>query len=171
MERTQRMASHSLTCCTAISLFPQTGFVSRLTGSRRLKRTTGRQYTAQVRAAASLEVSPRPHPLPPRPPPRTALFTQRLQAPLLLSRLCRRLTPASVYRAFASIAQCCEREKIIPRESVLRKKLLDGHSSLDVDFEDFLTCVVGSGVGVMEGCSPQRVVWPRDGDTARRFAW
>ena len=74
-------------------------------------------------------------------------------------------------QAFTAIVQCCEREKIIPRESVLRKKLLDSHSALCVEFEQFLSCVVDSGVGVVEGCSPQRVLWPREGQTARRFAW
>ena len=74
-------------------------------------------------------------------------------------------------QAFTAIVQCCEREKIIPRESVLRKKLLDGYFAPRVDFEDLVACVVGNGLGVVEGSSPQRVVWPRDGQTTRRFAW
>ena len=84
------------------------------------------------------------------------------------------LSPSSsseCQRAFAAIVQCCEREKIIPRESVLRKKLLDGRYALRVEFEDFLACVVDSGMAMVEGCSPQRVVWPREGQMARRFAW
>ena len=74
-------------------------------------------------------------------------------------------------QAFESIVQCCKREKIIPRESVLRKKLLDDRYALGLDFEEFLHAVIEIGVGVIEGCSPQRVVWPREGQTARRFAW
>ena len=84
------------------------------------------------------------------------------------------LSPSSTgecLQAFAAVVECCEREKIIPRESVLRKKLLDGRYGLGMEFEEFLSLVVDSGMAVVEGCSPQRVVWPREGHMARRFAW
>ena len=89
------------------------------------------------------------------------------------SRSSDRLSPR--HRTFISVFHrvmaYCEQEKIIPRESVVKKRLLDSKLSIDVDFDDFLAVVVDSGYAVIEGDAPQRVIWPRaDGGGARRFA-
>ena len=89
------------------------------------------------------------------------------------SRSSDRLSPR--HRTFISVFHrvmaYCEQEKIIPRESVVKKRLLDSKLSIDVDFDDFLAVVVDSGYAVIEGDAPQRVIWPRaDAGGARRFA-
>ena len=74
---------------------------------------------------------------------------------------------------FHRVLAYCEQEKIIPRESVVKKRLLDSKLSMDVDFEEFLAVVEDSGNAVIEGEAPQRVIWPRlsgEGGGARRFA-
>ena len=74
---------------------------------------------------------------------------------------------------FHRVLAYCEQEKIIPRESVVKKRLLDSKLSMDVDFEEFLAVVEDSGCAVIEGEAPQRVIWPRaggEGGGARRFA-
>ena len=89
------------------------------------------------------------------------------------SRSSDRLSPR--HRTFISVFHrvmaYCEQEKIIPRESVVKKRLLDSKLSIDVDFDDFLAVVVDSGYAVIEGDAPQRVIWPRaEAGGARRFA-
>ena len=85
--------------------------------------------------------------------------------------------PSPRHRQFISVFHrvlaYCEQEKIIPRESVVKKRLLDSKLSIDVDFEEFLAVVEDSGNAVIEGDAPQRVIWPRnqgEGGGARRFA-
>ena len=82
--------------------------------------------------------------------------------------------------AYHRIIAYCEQEKLIPRESVLKKRLVDSRADLGaagitgaagVDFEEFLFVVTQvTQVGLMEGEAPQRIVWPRGADgTARHF--
>jgi len=82
--------------------------------------------------------------------------------------------------AFQRIIQYCQQEKIIPRESVLKKRLVDNKAELgmnigtggsNLDFEEFLHIVTQvAGVGVVEGEPPQRIIWPRGSDgSARHF--
>jgi hypothetical protein len=73
--------------------------------------------------------------------------------------------------AFHRVMQYCEQEKLIPRESVIKKRLLDSKMTLEVEFDEFINAVAVSGVGVVEGEPPQRIIWPRQPDgTARHFA-
>ena len=87
-----------------------------------------------------------------------------------------RLSPRhrSFVSVFHRVLAYCEQEKIIPRESVVKKRLLDSKLSMDVEFEEFLQIVLDSGQAVIEGEPPQRVIWPRhaaaEGGGARRFA-
>jgi len=81
--------------------------------------------------------------------------------------------------AYQRIIAYCEGEKLIPRESVLKKRLVDSRADMGAaasagvgsDFEEFLFVVTQvAGVGVLEGEPPQRIVWPRGADGGpRRF--
>jgi hypothetical protein len=95
-----------------------------------------------------------------------ARTTQQLQ----MDRLSARARTCVV--AFHRVLSYCEQEKIIPRESVLKKRLLDSKLPMsDIDFEDFLQIVHDSNLCVIEGEPPQRVIWPRsNAGEARKFA-
>jgi hypothetical protein len=82
--------------------------------------------------------------------------------------------------AFRSVLMYCENERIIPRESVIRKRLLDTPAgAADVDFEALLSLTVECGIAAVEGTAPQRIIYPAggpgatgsdaSGSTARKF--
>jgi hypothetical protein len=73
--------------------------------------------------------------------------------------------------AFKKVIEYCESEKIIPRESVLRKRLLDTtlvSQQNEIDFEEVLSLSVHLGIAAIEGKAPQRVIYPTNGSSSIR---
>ena len=73
-------------------------------------------------------------------------------------------------QAFHKVIAYCEQERIIPRESVVKKRLLDSKIGIELDFEELVLAVREYGAGVIEGEPPQRIIWPRGpNNEARKF--
>jgi hypothetical protein len=87
----------------------------------------------------------------------------------------------STVKLYHEVVAYCKQEMIIPRESVLRRRLEHNLSLRNqaanspkfgaskaqpqesINFEEFVTRAAASGVCIIEGTAPQRILWPKEG--------
>ena len=73
-------------------------------------------------------------------------------------------------QCFHSLMLYCQTEHIIPRETVLRKRLLDCRLGSESEFEPMINIAVQNSLAHVENSIPQRVIWPIESDgTVNKF--
>jgi hypothetical protein len=62
--------------------------------------------------------------------------------------------------AWQEVLKYCESERLIPRESVMKKRLMDAQLGFEFDFEELAQIGSLAGISWIEGQVPQRIMWP-----------
>lgn len=60
-----------------------------------------------------------------------------------------------------NLIQQCERQHIMPRENILKKKLIDSSIGDDIDFDYMINVCSHENIIYVDGIAPDRVIWQR----------